>query len=155
MPVLIAAFVVGIVSGLRTMTPPAVLSWAAYLGWLPLSSGWASFMAHWIAVLVFTVLALGEYVADKLPKTPSRTVPVQFGGRILSGAFSGAVLGAAFNSTSIGLVVGAIGAVIGTFGGYHTRKKLAHAIGDKDMPIALLEDGVALLAAVLVIRAVS
>ena len=40
-------------------------------------------------------LALVELVTDQLPTTPSRKVPVQFGGRIVSGAFCGAVLGAA------------------------------------------------------------
>ena len=34
------------------------------------------------------MLALGELVTDQLPTTPSRTVPVQFGTRIVMGALS-------------------------------------------------------------------
>ena len=42
------------------------------IGWLPLAGTWASFMGHWIAVAIFTVLALAELVTDQLPSTPSR-----------------------------------------------------------------------------------
>ena len=92
--VLLLALLIGIVAGLRTMTAPAVVAWAAYLNWFDLGDGWLSFMSHWITPLIFTLLALAEFVADQLPSTPSRTVPMQFGARILAGALSGATLGA-------------------------------------------------------------
>ena len=44
---------------------------------------------------IFTVLALVEFVTDQLPSTPSRTVPMQFGARIVAAALSGAAIGAA------------------------------------------------------------
>ncbi|MEX2296933.1 MAG: hypothetical protein WD715_05935 [Dongiaceae bacterium] len=34
------SFLIGLIAGLRTMTAPAAVSWAAYLGWLPLDDGW-------------------------------------------------------------------------------------------------------------------
>ena len=40
---------------------------------------------------------------------------------------------------------GVIGAVLGTLGGYQARKRLVAASGGKDLPIALLEDAVAIL----------
>ena len=46
-----------------------------------------------------------------------------------------------------GLVTGAIGAVIGTLGGYEARKRLVAATGSRDLPIALFEDAVAILGA--------
>jgi hypothetical protein len=85
---LLLALLIGIVAGLRTMTAPAVVAWAAYLNWFDPGDGWLSLMSHWITPWVFTLLALAELVADQLPSTPSRTVPMQFGARILAGALT-------------------------------------------------------------------
>src|SRR5690349_112107 len=94
MTIYLLALLIGVVAGLRAMTAPALVSWAAYFGWLNLSGTWLAFLGnawtHWI----LTILALGELVTDQLPSTPSRTVPVQFGARIVTGALSGAAIGA-------------------------------------------------------------
>jgi uncharacterized membrane protein len=37
-----------------------------------------------------------------------------------------------------------IGAVVGTLGGYEFRARLVKATGGKDLPIALLEDAIAI-----------
>ena len=84
--ILLLALLIGIVAGLRTMTAPAAVAWAAYLNWFNLGDGWLSFMGHWITPWVFTVLALAEFAADQLPSTPSRTVPMQFGARPVGSA---------------------------------------------------------------------
>ena len=42
------------------------------------------------------------------------------------------------------LGAGVIGAVLGTLGGYQARRRLVAAVGGKDLPIALLEDVVAI-----------
>src|SRR5690606_5711812 len=146
------ALLIGIVAGLRAMTAPAAVAWGAYLGWLPLSGTWAGFMGHWIAVAVFTVLALIELVGDQLPSTPSRKVPVQFGTRLVSGAFAGAVVGTAGGALVAGLIAGVIGAVIGTYGGAEARARLAAAFG-RDLPAALIEDVVAILLALWIVSA--
>jgi uncharacterized membrane protein len=101
---------------------------------------------------IITVLAVAELVTDQLPSTPSRTVPVQFGTRMLSGALTGAALGIVAGTLVIGAVLGAAGAVIGTLGGRAARAALARRFGN-DRPAALLEDVVAIAAAVLVVRA--
>ena len=88
---------------------------------------------------------------DKLPKTPSRTVPPQFIVRILMGGFSGAAIGLAKGSWIIGAVAGAAGAVVGTLGGAAFRRTLVKAIGGKDLPIALLEDAIAIIGGLLII----
>jgi uncharacterized membrane protein len=143
---------IGIVAGLRAMTAPAAVSWAAYLGWLKLDESILAFMGYTWTPWVFTVLAVAELVTDQLPSTPSRTVPVQFGTRILSGALTGAALGIVAGSLVIGAVLGAAGAVIGTLGGRAVRAALARKFGN-DRPAALLEDAVAIAAAVLIVRA--
>ncbi len=148
------ALLIGVVAGLRAMTAPAAVAWGAYLGWLPLSGTWAGFMGHWIAVAIFTVLALVELVGDQLPSTPSRKVPVQFGTRLVSGAFAGAIVGTAGGALLAGLVAGIVGAAIGTYGGAEVRSRLAGAFG-RDLPAALIEDAVAILLAFLVVSAVS
>lgn len=143
---------IGIVAGLRAMTAPAAVSWAAYLGWLKLDESILAFMGYAWTPWIITVLAVAELVADQLPSTPSRTVPVQFGTRILSGALTGAALGIVAGSLVIGAVLGAAGAVLGTFGGRAVRAALARKFGN-DRPAALLEDVVAIVAALLVVRA--
>ncbi len=141
---------IGIVAGLRAMTAPAAVSWAAYLGWLKLDQSILAFMGYTWTPWVFTVLAVAELVTDQLPATPSRTVPIQFGTRILSGAVTGAALGVVAGSLVIGAVLGIAGAVIGTLGGRAARATLARKFGN-DRPAALLEDAVAIAAAVLVV----
>ncbi|MGB8391104.1 DUF4126 family protein [Mycobacterium sp.] len=143
--VLLMALLIGVVAGLRSLTAPAVVAWAAFLGWITLHSTWASWVANIITVVILTVLAVAELVIDKLPKTPPRTAAPSFAARIVMGAFAGAVIGAAWHYTFSSLGAGVIGAVLGTLGGYHARRRLMTAIGEKDLPIALLEDAVAIL----------
>ncbi|MER9278580.1 DUF4126 domain-containing protein [Mesorhizobium sp. M0522] len=150
----IFALLIGIVAGLRAMTAPAAVAWGAWLGWLPVADTWASFMGHWIAVGIFTILAIAELVTDQLPSAPSRKVPQQFGARIVLGAFTGAVIGATGGATIGGLIAGAVGAVIGTLGGAEARKRLAAAFG-KDPPAAFIEDAVAIVGGLLIVAAVA
>jgi uncharacterized membrane protein len=141
---------IGITAGLRTLAPIAVISWAAHLGWLQLEGTWLAFLGATATAYVATALALGELVADKLPTTPSRKVPVQFGARIFSGALCGAALAAPSGAIVVGLLLGAAGAVIGTLGGAAARARLAATFG-KDLPAALLEDVVAVGGAILLV----
>lgn len=145
------ALLIGVVAGLRAMTAPAAVSWAAYLGWLPVDGTRLWFMGHWLAPLIFTALAIVELINDQRPGTPSRKVPMQFGARIVTGALSGATIGIAAHQMLGGLIAGVIGAVIGTLGGYEVRKALVAATGGKDLPIALLEDAVAVFGALLIV----
>lgn len=146
----IAALLIGVIAGLRAMTAPAAVAWGAYLGWIAVG-GWAGFMASVWAVAIFTLLALVELVTDQLPSTPSRKVPQQFGARIVSGAFCGAVLGVASGQWIVALLFGAAGAVIGTLGGADLRGRLAAAFG-QDRPAALIEDAVAILGGLVIVR---
>ncbi len=138
------AATIGIVAGLRSLTPPAVVSWAAHLGWLDLGGSPVSFMGSTAAVVLFTVFALAELVADKLPRTPSRTKAGSLLGRILMGGLSGACLSASAGASLFaGAGLGGIGAVVGTFTGYEVRRKLVRDLETKDLHVALAEDLVA------------
>ena len=142
------AFLIGVTAGLRSLTPVAAVSWAARLGWLPLGNTWLAFLGFAYTPYIFTVFALSELVADKLPKTPSRKTPGSFWFRIVSGALCGAAL---TGGNVGGLIAGALGGVAGTLGGYEFRARLVKAIGGKDFPIALLEDVVAVGGAIWIV----
>jgi hypothetical protein len=78
MSILLFAFLIGIIAGLRAVMAPTVVSWAAGLGWLQLEGSGLTFLIHPATRYILSVLALAEVVNDKLPKTPSRKVPPQF-----------------------------------------------------------------------------
>ena len=149
------AFLIGVIGGLRSMTAPAVVSWAARLGWLHVENTWLAFLGFAATPYILSVLAIGELFADKLPKAPSRKAPPGFIARIVTGGLSGAALGASSGATSaswmIGLIAGAVGAIVGTLGGYEFRARLVKATGGKDLPIALLEDAIAIGGALLLV----
>jgi len=135
------AFGIGFASGLRSLTPPAVVAWAAHLSWLNLNNSPLAFMGSTTAIVIFSLLALFELFMDLQPSTPKRTAPAPLIARILMGALCGACLCAASNqSLIIGAILGGVGAVIGAFAGYRIRRRLVSGLNIKDIFIALLED---------------
>jgi uncharacterized membrane protein len=152
MTVILAALLIGVIAGLRAMTALAAIGWAAYLGSLPLHDTPIAPIGTLIAVIILTVLMIGELVTDQLPRTPSRKVPMQFGARLVIGAFCGAAIGLPANAWIAGLVAGVIGAIIGTLAGAAVRTWLAAALG-RDLPAALIEDVVAVGGAALLVAA--
>lgn len=140
-----AALGIGIVAGLRSLTAPAVVAWAAYLGWLNLHGSRLAFIGSIWATIIFSIFAVGELIGDKLPHTPKRTAPFGLMARIVTGGLCGACLCAASGQSSgIGALFGAIGGVIGAFAGYELRRRLVNALGVKDFPVAICEDLVAI-----------
>jgi uncharacterized membrane protein len=136
---------IGVVAGLRSLTAPAVVAWAAQLGWINLHGSPLAFMGSKWTVGILTLLALVELVADQLPSTPARTAAVGLLVRIVTGALSGACLAVAGGATLwLGAVVGVIGALIGTFGGYYARVGLVRGLRVPDIAIAIPEDVVAI-----------
>jgi hypothetical protein len=75
MALFVLAFLIGVIAGLRTMTAPAAVSWAAHLGWLPVENTPLAFLGFAVMPYIIIVLAIGELISDQLPKTPSRKVP--------------------------------------------------------------------------------
>jgi uncharacterized membrane protein len=139
------AFLIGVVAGLRSLTAPAVLAWAAHHNWLNVHNTPLSFMASTAAMIIFVLLAVGELIADQLPSTPSRTAPPGLFARIVTGGLCGAGIAAAgTQSLVVGGILGIVGALIGTFGGYQARTQLVKALKVPDLVIATLEDVVAI-----------
>jgi uncharacterized membrane protein len=141
---------IGVIAGLRAMTAPAATSLAARAGWLDLATTSLAFMGYAYTPWIFSVLALVELVTDQLPTTPSRTVPIQFGTRIVMGGLSGGAIGASGGALVIGVIAGIVGAVIGTLGGRAFRARIAASFGS-DWPAALIEDLIAISGALLIV----
>jgi uncharacterized membrane protein len=151
---LLLAFGLGIVAGLRSMTAPAVAAWAARLGHLDLASTPLAWLGSAIAAWLLALAAVGELVADKLPFTPNRTAVGPFVARLVSGALSGGALAAGHaGSLAAGAVAGAAGAVAGTFGGFRARTGLVRALGTPDYVVAVMEDVCAVGGAILLVLA--
>jgi uncharacterized membrane protein len=149
---LLLVFGIGVVAGLRSMTAPAVVAWAAHLGWINLHGSPMAFMGSASAVGIFTLGALGEFVADQLPTTPARTAGLGLTARIVVGLLTGACLGIAGGvSYWLGALIGAIGAIAGAFGGYQARVRLVRGLHVPDGAIAIPEDLVAIGLGLLVV----
>jgi uncharacterized membrane protein len=143
--VLVLAFAIGVIAGLRSMTAPAVVSWAAHWKLLDLQHSQLAILGSTAAVYTLTAGAIVELIVDKLPKTPKRTEPLGLIARFALGGLSGAALCAAANqSVVLGGVVGGVGGVAGGFAGYEVRTRLGKAIKVPDRVVALLEDAVAI-----------
>ena len=140
----------GVTAGLRAVMPLAAVSIGAYLGWIDLTGTWAAFASSIVTAAILGLLALGELFGDQRANAPSRKVPPQFATRVITGALAGAVLGLATGAWIAGLILGAIGAVLGTLGGFEVRRWLAKALG-RDLPAALIEDAVAIVMAFVVV----
>jgi len=146
--VLILCLLLGVACGLRALTPPAVVCWAAHLGWLVLIGSHLAFLGTLIAAVIFTILALGELFGDKTSKIGPRTAPPGLVARIVMGALCGAALAIAGHAGRsghiIGAIAGVIGAIAGTFIGLRVRRALTAPGKLPDLPVALVEDLIAI-----------
>jgi uncharacterized membrane protein len=137
----------GIATGMRTMTPIAALCWFAWLGLLP-ETGWARFFGSLIAAILFTAFAIGEYIGDTLPKTPSRTAAGPLISRLVFGSLVGILVAKAMSQpVAGGVVFGVVGVLIGAYGGVRVRLYLSRKF-KRDLPVALCESVLAVAIAV-------
>jgi uncharacterized membrane protein len=151
---LIAIPMLGFATGLRSMTPMAVLCWFAYAG--QLSADWAPWISHLSLAIIFTVLAVGELVADKMPWIPDRVAPASLIWRVLLAGFAGAIAATSMQGPGLeGVLLGLVGALIGAFGGYMLRRELVQNLDCKDWHIAIGEDLVAIITSIYALRVIS
>jgi uncharacterized membrane protein len=150
--ILCLAFAIGVIAGLRTFTAPAVVCWAAHLGWINLQGSHLAVLGSTVTVVIVTLLAIFELVNDKLPNTPNRTTPGPLGARIVSGALSGAALAiAGVQAVWLGAIIAVVGAVVGAFGGYQVRHQIVTQLTLKDIGVALTEDLIAIGGGLLIV----
>ena len=137
----VAIPLLGFLTGQRTMTPMAVLCWFAYLGHLDVADTWAMFTTKLVTVIIFTVLAAGELIGDKLPTTPNRISAFPLVARLGFGAMVGVLAATGLGGSAVeGGFLGLVSALAGAFLGFHLRRYLVKDRGIKDLPVALVED---------------
>lgn len=150
------AAMLGAVAGLRSMLPWALLATAANrsgTSFLQHSSSPARFLRSPVALIGFSLAAVGEFVADQLPGTPSRLEPGALAGRLVSGALSAAVVCVnARRSPFAGMAVGAASAGAGAVAGYSIRMTLGRVTGVPDHVWGAVEDIIALGLGALALR---
>jgi len=146
MAIAVLAWVVAIpllggLTGLRTMTPMAVLCWFAYEGHLEVHRSWPYWTTRLAAAIIFTVLATAELIADKLPATPSRCAPFPLLARVVFGGLVGAIAATSLHGSAVeGIFLGSISSIAGAFLGFHLRQYLVKERGVPDLSVALSED---------------
>lgn len=145
----------GIVAGMRSMTPPALIAHELRrTGSRELDESPLRFLTTAQAAEVTRILAAGEIMADKTPWIPDRISPPGLVGRGVSGALAGAALcsGDGNEEPVVGAVVGAAAALASAFAAYHLRKRLGEA-GIPDPVLAAAEDVLAVGGGLLILRA--
>ncbi len=148
------AFGIGAVAGLRSMTAPALFSYVTSHRDEPRVAGDPLGRLSTPRVAgTLCALAVGELIVDKLPNTPSRTLPPSVVFRALSGGIIGAALCAeAGRSRTAGALLGVAGALTTTYGAYHLRQATDQKTGLPDPVVALVEDAIAIGAGLGVLR---
>jgi uncharacterized membrane protein len=145
-------FLLGWVDGLRSLTAPALVCWAAHLGWLHLAGTRLAFINHRSTLIVFTLLAVVELIADKLPNTPARTAPLGLIARIVLGGACGLGLAtSAGTSLPFPVLLGSMGALFGAFVGYHSRHLIVTKALVPDLAVAVAEDVIAIASGLLIL----
>ena len=141
---------IGVVAGLRSLTAPALVSWAARERMIrPLQSLPARMLLARSSKKI-AEFAVGELIADKLPGTPNRISPLPLALRVASGAACGAAICAAADEpASEGALYGALGAVAGTFTGFYVRKRLSRTF--PGFAVAVAEDALAISSAAAIV----
>jgi len=127
--IVLGSFAIGTVAGLRSVTAPAATLGAAD--------------SHWTGPA--RVAAAAELIADKLPATPPRLLPIALAVRVVSGALCGRALAKrAQGSHMLGTVAGAVGSLAGSYAGYYARRYVTVQKHVPDWAIALAEDALAI-----------
>lgn len=136
----------GTVAGIRSMTPPALLSRAASRGGIPgIEKTPFAFLASPRAARLLTVLALAEISADKLPFSPDRTSIPGLAGRLATGALAGAALFSADGRNgATGGAFGAVSSLASSYFSFYLRTGAQERFGLPSPVLGLVEDAVAL-----------
>jgi uncharacterized membrane protein len=116
------SFGIGFVTGMRSMTASAALTWAASEG---RTRGDLIPTGPWARTLA-TTAAVAEMVGDKMPFAPDRRIPPSFAFRLAIGAIGGWALAGRRASPEIGAVIGMAGAIAGTLLGRAARGSDSH-----------------------------
>jgi len=144
------AAAIGAVSGLRSMTGPAIVATAAKTRRLKVHRTPLSWFESPKALPIASALAIGEMIADKLPFMSDRIKPGSLAGRAVAGALCGYAVFSPRGKREavIGAVVGASAALAASWAGFEYRRRAPLP----PIASALLEDAVAAASGAFIIR---
>jgi uncharacterized membrane protein len=140
--VLTGALGLGALAGMRGLSAPAVLSAALVRNGAGRSASWPlRLLSSRAGASLVSVLAAGEFVADKTPFVQDRVKPVPLAGRALMGAASGTMLALFRRRTfTVPALAGAASAVASAFAAYHVRRAAGRALHVPDAILGAAED---------------
>ncbi len=146
---MLRSFLIGLVGGMRSMTPLAAVSDAARRGVLPADNGAAEFLGGPVVVAGTMALAAGELLGDKLPSAPDRIIALGMAARVVTGAVAGAALAPRhdrYAAAALG-AAGAVGAAYLTF-----DARMAAMRRHSQMATGLVEDAIVIAAALWIVN---
>jgi uncharacterized membrane protein len=138
---LVHPFLIGVFTGLRTISPIALVARATRKGALA-TKGPLFHLGEPRVAGALAVAAGLELIADKLPWTPRRTLPPSLIGRTIMGGVAGACLARGGSQIATHAIAGALGGIAGCFGGYILRKQAVERLQTRDLYVALVEDAI-------------
>ena len=141
---MIRSLLIGLVAGMRSMTPLAAVTLAARGHRLPHASGAPGVLHGRLAA----TLAVGELLGDKMRSAPDRTVAPGLAARLVTGFLAGAALAHRRDRLAAG-ALGAAGAVAGGYVGLGVRKQAIARYGQTRS--GLVEDAIALVATAMIV----
>lgn len=149
------AVILGVVAGLRSHLPVALLAVAANRGEFAAGAPAPLGILRSRGALVALVPAAVELAADKLPTTPPRTSPPSLTVRVAIGAFVGGAVGLEAHSPVVTCaLLGAASAAASSFAGASYRRVTTEATGYPDLAFAIVEDAAAIGLGVFAFRSV-
>lgn len=133
---------VGALAGLRSASAPAIASqMLAQYKSKKLKNTSVDFMRSKSVATALKIMAVGEFVMDKLPGTPNRIKPFLLTGRCISGAFAGAVIYKAGGGKAItGALLGGVAAFTSTFASFYLRQGISKILPISDPLVGAIED---------------
>ncbi|QKJ29800.1 DUF4126 family protein [Mucilaginibacter mali] len=142
----IQVITLGILAGMRAMSAPAAASnmlnkkHSKQLRHSPLH-----FMESGTTANLLSVMAIAEFIGDKMPSAPNRIALPGLVSRGLSGALAGAgIYKSAKQNAIAGALLGGITALAATYGSFYLRRALVKQAHMIDPVIGSIEDAIVL-----------
>ena len=145
---MLSSLLIGLVGGMRSLTPLAAVALAKNQRWLPRDNGAPDIIGNPIVTTGLVALAIGELFGDKMKTAPDRIIPAGIAARMVSGAISGAAL-APRNQRVTAATLGAIGAIASAYITWDARMRAISEHGQTTT--GLFEDAVTLSTAAAVV----
>lgn len=144
---MIHSLLIGLVTGLRSMSPLAIVCEAARRDLLP-RNGAPEIIGTPLVAGGMGALAVGELAGDKWDKAPDRIVPLGLLARIITSGVAASALAPPERRTAA-VALGVAGAVVGGYVGFALRMRALRRYGQT--PSGVVEDIIAIGSALAIV----